>query len=42
VGKLRIAWVRQVNELDSFETSPIVVDGTPFITGPNAVAALTL
>ena len=41
VGKLRIAWMRQVNELDTFETSPIVVDGTMFITEPpNVVAAL--
>src|SRR5437763_6181638 len=41
VGKLRMAWMRQVNELDTFETSPIVVDGTLFITEPpNAVAAL--
>ena len=40
-NKLRIAWVRQVNELDAFETSPIVVDGTLFITEPpNGVAAL--
>src|SRR5712692_1509514 len=41
VGKLRVAWVHQVNELDGFETSPIVVDGTMFITEPpNIVAAL--
>src|SRR5438105_6827472 len=41
VGKLRIAWMRQVNELDGFETSPIVVDGTLFISEPpNGVAAL--
>src|SRR5262249_54403403 len=41
VGKLRVAWMRQVNELDTFETSPIVVDGTLFITEPpNGVAAL--
>src|SRR5262245_12259224 len=41
VGKLRVAWMRQVNELDTFETSPIVVDGTIFITEPpNIVAAL--
>ncbi|MEO6437041.1 MAG: PQQ-binding-like beta-propeller repeat protein, partial [Tepidisphaeraceae bacterium] len=41
VGKLRIAWMRQVNELDTFETSPIVVDGVLFITEPpNGVAAL--
>src|SRR5437773_1755004 len=41
VGKLRIAWMRQVNELDTFETSPIVVDGTLFITEPpNGVVAL--
>src|SRR4051812_8756036 len=41
VGKLRVAWMRQVNELDTVETSPIVVDGMMFITEPpNAVAAL--
>jgi alcohol dehydrogenase (cytochrome c) len=41
VGKLRVAWMRQVDELDAFETSPIVVDGTLFITAPpNAVEAL--
>src|SRR5947207_7324113 len=40
-GKLRIAWMRQANELDTFETSPIVVDGTIFITQPpNIVEAL--
>jgi alcohol dehydrogenase (cytochrome c) len=40
-GKLRMAWMRQVNELDAFETSPIVVDGTLFITAPpNVVEAL--
>src|SRR5258707_156004 len=41
VGKLHLAWVHQVNELDGFETSPIAVDGTLFITKPpNIVAAL--
>src|SRR5262249_54094271 len=41
VGKLRVAWMRQVNELDTFETSPIVVDGVLFITvPPNGVAAV--
>src|SRR5262249_1223049 len=41
IGKLRVAWMRQVNELDAFETSPIVVDGTLFITAPpNVVEAL--
>src|SRR3981081_2813311 len=40
-GKLRMAWMGQVNELDTFETSPIVVDGTLFITAPpNVVEAL--
>src|SRR5713226_8168317 len=40
-GKLRMAWMRQVNELDTFETSPLVVDGTLFITAPpNVVEAL--
>ena len=41
VGKLRMAWMRQVNELDTFETSPIAVDGTLFISAPpNVVEAL--
>jgi alcohol dehydrogenase (cytochrome c) len=41
VSRLRIAWVHQSNELDAFETSPIVVDGTMFITEPpNVVMAL--
>ncbi|SPE33959.1 Pyrrolo-quinoline quinone [Candidatus Sulfopaludibacter sp. SbA6] len=41
VAKLRVAWMRQVDELDTFETSPIVVDGTLFITAPpNVVEAL--
>src|SRR5258707_7404552 len=40
-GKLRVAWMRHVNELDTFETSPIAVDGTLFITAPpNVVEAL--
>src|SRR5215813_12180128 len=41
VGKLRMAWMRQVNELDTFETSPIVVDGILYISvPPNGVEAL--
>src|SRR2546427_12758356 len=41
VSKLRVAWMRQVNELDTFETSPIAVDGTLFISEPpNVVEAL--
>jgi len=41
VAKLRIAWMHQAWESDTFETSPIVVDGTLFITKPpNEVAAL--
>src|SRR5437763_2398523 len=41
VGKMRIAWMYQANELDTFETSPIAVDGTLYITEPpNVVAAL--
>jgi alcohol dehydrogenase (cytochrome c) len=41
VAKLRIAWIRQVNELDTLETSPLVVDGTLYITEPpNGVVAL--
>ena len=41
VSRLRVAWMRQVDELDTFETSPIVVDNTLFITAPpNVVEAL--
>jgi len=41
VSKLRIAWMRQMNEMDTLETSPIVVDGTLYITvPPNGVEAL--
>src|SRR6185369_7249741 len=41
VGKLRIAWMRQVNALDMIETSPIVVDGTLLVTAPpNVVEAI--
>ena len=41
VSKLHIAWMRQVDETDGFETSPIVVDGTLFITmPPDTVEAL--
>jgi alcohol dehydrogenase (cytochrome c) len=41
VGKLHIAWVHQAYELDGFETSPIVVDGTMFISEPpNIVSAI--
>src|SRR5579872_4435391 len=41
VAKLRMAWMRQVNELDTLETSPIVVDGVMFISQPpNIVEAL--
>src|SRR5580692_272285 len=40
-ARLHIAWMHQVDELDGFETSPIVVDGVLYITEPpNAVAAL--
>src|SRR5580692_2445986 len=41
VNKLHIAWMRQADETDTFETSPIVVDGTLFVTEPtNVVEAL--
>ncbi|HLK66418.1 MAG TPA: PQQ-dependent dehydrogenase, methanol/ethanol family [Bryobacteraceae bacterium] len=41
VSKLRIAWMRQVDETDTFETSPLVVDGTLYVTEPpNLVEAL--
>jgi len=42
VGRLRVAWVHQADELDAFETSPVVVDGVMFITEPpNLVKALS-
>src|SRR5437879_13689489 len=34
VSKLRVAWLDQAHELDTFETSPIVVDGTRSSTRP--------
>src|ERR1051326_5890555 len=41
VSKLRIAWMRQMDEMDTVETSPLVVDGMLFITAPpNLVEAL--
>ncbi|MFN0100925.1 MAG: pyrroloquinoline quinone-dependent dehydrogenase [Bryobacteraceae bacterium] len=41
VGKLRLAWMSQADEMDTVQTSPIVVDGTMFITKPpNVVEAL--
>jgi alcohol dehydrogenase (cytochrome c) len=41
VARLRLAWMSQADEMDTVETSPIVVDGTMFITKPpNVVEAL--
>jgi alcohol dehydrogenase (cytochrome c) len=41
VSKLHIAWIRQVDEADTFETSAIAVDGTLFVSEPpNVVEAL--
>lgn len=41
VAKLRVAWMSQAQEMDTVQTSPIVVDGTMFITKPpNVVEAL--
>src|SRR4029077_15447463 len=41
VSKLRIAWMRQVDETDAFEASPLVVDGTLYVSEPpNIVEAL--
>ncbi len=41
VGKMRLAWMYQAHEMDTIETSPIVVDGTLYVTEPpNAVLAL--
>jgi len=41
IAKLRVAWMYQVNESDTFEVSPIVVDGAMFVSEPgNAVSAL--
>jgi len=34
VSKLHIAWMHQVDEMDTVETSPIVVDGTLYMTAP--------
>src|ERR1051325_1974638 len=40
-GKLRMAWMHQINEMDTVETSPIVVDGMVFMAAPpNMVEAL--
>jgi alcohol dehydrogenase (cytochrome c) len=40
-GRLRVAWVHQVAESDTVETSPVVVDGVMYITEPpNKVKAL--
>ena len=40
VGKLKVAWIYQVNDLNKFETSPLVVDGVMYISEPpsNATA----
>jgi len=41
VAKMRLAWMSQADEADTVQTSPIVVDGTMFITKPpNIVEAL--
>ena len=41
VSKLRIAWMHQANDLDTIEASPIVADGTMFISAPpNMVEAI--
>jgi alcohol dehydrogenase (cytochrome c) len=41
VSKLRISWMHQANDLDTIEASPIVVDGTMFISAPpNMVEAI--
>ncbi len=41
VGKLRVAWMSQANEMETVQTSPIVADGVMFITKPpNIVEAL--
>ncbi|HTP34041.1 MAG TPA: PQQ-dependent dehydrogenase, methanol/ethanol family [Candidatus Acidoferrales bacterium] len=34
VNRLHVAWMRQVDETDTVETSPIVVDGTLYVTEP--------
>jgi alcohol dehydrogenase (cytochrome c) len=40
VGRLRVAWIYQVNDLNKFETTPLVADGVMYITEPpsNATA----
>ncbi len=41
VSRLKVAWMHQISDGGAFETSPIVVDGTMFITEPpNIVMAL--
>ena len=41
VSKLHIAWMRQVDETDAFETWPLAVDGVLYISEPpNVVEAL--
>jgi alcohol dehydrogenase (cytochrome c) len=41
VHRLHVAWISQAAEIDRIETSPIVVDGTMFVTKPpNVVEAL--
>ena len=41
VGDLELKWVHQANSLQTFETSPLVVDGVMFLTeAPNTVVAL--
>jgi alcohol dehydrogenase (cytochrome c) len=41
IGRLHLAWMRQVDETDTFETSPLAVDGVLFITEPpNLVSAV--
>ncbi|MBM3788421.1 MAG: PQQ-dependent dehydrogenase, methanol/ethanol family [Acidobacteria bacterium] len=41
IGNLELKWVAQMNSLEKFETTPIVVDGVMYLTeAPNNVIAL--
>lgn len=39
VARLKVAWMYQVNDLNKFETSPLVVDGVMYISEPPSNAA---
>jgi glucose dehydrogenase len=39
VGRLKLAWMYQTNDLNQFEASPIVADGVMYISEPPSNAA---